>query len=93
MSSGQGNPNDNSGRQLSALQAAPSTVNATSSASANRNQQAAMPQPRQPRDLQGLLRFAMEATSAEDPTSPSHFEAMDPEVSSIIIISLMCSMM
>ncbi|CRK94438.1 CLUMA_CG007945, isoform A [Clunio marinus] len=36
-------------------------------------------QPRNPRNLQGLLKFAMEATKDEDPTKPSHFEQMSPE--------------
>ncbi|XP_063696076.1 hsp70-binding protein 1 [Culicoides brevitarsis] len=34
---------------------------------------------RHPRDLQGLLRFAMEATRAEDAPHPSVFQEMDPE--------------
>ncbi|KAL7304547.1 hypothetical protein TKK_0003332 [Trichogramma kaykai] len=36
-------------------------------------------QPRQPRDLQGLLRFAMEATKSEDAPHQSHFQPMDEE--------------
>ncbi|XP_055541444.1 hsp70-binding protein 1 [Wyeomyia smithii] len=36
-------------------------------------------QPRQPRSLQGLLKFAMEATQSEDAPNPSHVEGMDPE--------------
>lgn len=36
-------------------------------------------QPRQPRNLQGLLRFAMEATKAEDAPGNSHFSPMDEE--------------
>ncbi|CAG5047195.1 unnamed protein product [Parnassius apollo] len=36
-------------------------------------------QPRQPRDLQGLLRFAMEATKAEDAPGVSQFGPMDEE--------------
>ncbi|CAG9797089.1 unnamed protein product [Chironomus riparius] len=36
-------------------------------------------QPRQPHNLQGLLKFAMEATKNEDPTVPSEFHQMDPE--------------
>uniref|UniRef100_A0A1B0C910 Putative armadillo/beta-catenin-like repeat-containing protein n=1 Tax=Lutzomyia longipalpis TaxID=7200 RepID=A0A1B0C910_LUTLO len=35
-------------------------------------------QPRQPKNLQGLLKFAMEATSKEDPTGPTEFH-MDEE--------------
>uniref|UniRef100_A0A336MNE5 CSON000770 protein n=1 Tax=Culicoides sonorensis TaxID=179676 RepID=A0A336MNE5_CULSO len=34
---------------------------------------------RHPRDLQGLLRFAMDATRAEDAPHPSNFQQMDPE--------------
>lgn len=37
-------------------------------------------QPRQPSDLQGLLRFAMEATKAEDAPNQSTFQPLDPEV-------------
>ncbi|KAK9745151.1 hypothetical protein QE152_g7204 [Popillia japonica] len=37
------------------------------------------PQPRQPRDLQGLLRFAMDTTRAEDAPGPSNFAALDEE--------------
>ncbi|XP_059054785.1 hsp70-binding protein 1 [Achroia grisella] len=36
-------------------------------------------QPRQPRSLQGLLRFAMEATKAEDAPGNSEFSPMDDE--------------
>jgi len=36
-------------------------------------------QRRNPRDLQGLLRFAMEATRAEDAPEPSNFREMSPE--------------
>lgn len=36
-------------------------------------------QPRQPRNLQGLLKFAMEATAAEDAPHESHFEPMTEE--------------
>ncbi|EAT47053.1 AAEL001800-PA [Aedes aegypti] len=36
-------------------------------------------QPRQPRNLQGLLKFAMEATKSEDAPHDSHFEPMDEE--------------
>ncbi|KAJ8687866.1 hypothetical protein QAD02_023661 [Eretmocerus hayati] len=36
-------------------------------------------QPRQPHDLQGLLRFAMEATKAEDAPSNSSFQPIDEE--------------
>lgn len=39
------------------------------------------PQPRQPSNLLGLLRFAMEATKAEDAPSTSQMAPMDPEVS------------
>lgn len=38
-------------------------------------------EPRQPTSLQGLLRFAMEATKAEDAPHESEFQAMDEEVS------------
>ncbi|XP_018330501.1 hsp70-binding protein 1 [Agrilus planipennis] len=38
-----------------------------------------VPQPAQPTNLQGLLRFAMEATKAEDPTHDSHIGPMDEE--------------
>lgn len=37
-------------------------------------------QPRQPTNLQGLLRFAMEATSAEDAPHASHVQPLDEEV-------------
>lgn len=37
-------------------------------------------QPRQPRDLQGVLRFAMEATRAEDSPHESHYQPLDEEV-------------
>jgi len=36
-------------------------------------------QPRQPRNLQGLLKFAMEATKSEDPTVASRFQQMNAE--------------
>ncbi|XP_011301875.1 hsp70-binding protein 1 [Fopius arisanus] len=36
-------------------------------------------QPRQPENLQGLLRFAMEATKAEDAPHSTHFTPMDEE--------------
>ncbi|KFB49557.1 AGAP008392-PA-like protein [Anopheles sinensis] len=36
-------------------------------------------QPRQPRNLQGLLKFAMEATKDEDAPHESHFSQMDEE--------------
>ncbi|XP_053695614.1 hsp70-binding protein 1 [Sabethes cyaneus] len=36
-------------------------------------------QPRQPRNMQGLLKFAMEATQSEDAPNPAHVDAMDPE--------------
>lgn len=36
-------------------------------------------QPRQPKDLPGLLKFCMEATATEDAPAPSSVEAMDPE--------------
>lgn len=39
-----------------------------------------MPQPRQPSSLQGLLRFAMEATKSDDAPSESQFAAMDEGV-------------
>lgn len=38
-----------------------------------------MPQPRQPASLQGLLRFAMEATQSEDAPSESRVTPMDEE--------------
>lgn len=38
-----------------------------------------LPQPRQPNSLQGLLRFAMEATKNEDSTTESQFLPMDEE--------------
>lgn len=40
----------------------------------------AMAQPRQPASLQGLLRFAMEATKSEDAPSASQFAPMVEEV-------------
>lgn len=43
------------------------------------NERALSEQPRQPHNLQGLLKFAMEATKNEDPTHPSEFHQMDPE--------------
>lgn len=51
--------------------------------SINQNQaegQANVPQPRQPTSLQGLLRFAMEATRAEDAPHNADFQPMDDEV-------------
>lgn len=36
-------------------------------------------QPRQPSNLQGLLRFAMEATNSQDTTSNTQFQPMDEE--------------
>ncbi|XP_038215160.1 hsp70-binding protein 1 [Zerene cesonia] len=45
----------------------------------SRNEQPVIPQPRQPRNLQGLLRFAMEATKAEDAPGNSQFGPMDEE--------------
>ncbi|CAG9126069.1 unnamed protein product [Plutella xylostella] len=43
------------------------------------NVQAVSEQPRQPRNLQGLLRFAMEATKIEDATGESQIGPMDEE--------------
>lgn len=40
-------------------------------------------QPRQPTNLQGLLRFAMEATNSQNVTSSIQFQPMDEEVSNI----------
>lgn len=40
-------------------------------------------QPRQPTSLQGLLRFAMETTRAEDAPHNSDFDPMDKEVSTL----------
>lgn len=45
-----------------------------------------MLQPRQPTTLQGLLRFAMEATKAEDAPYNSEFQPMDEEV----CVQLLC---
>ena len=42
-----------------------------------------VPQPRQPTNLQGLLRFCMDATKAEDAPHESQFEAMSEEVRKI----------
>ncbi len=36
-------------------------------------------QPRNPRDLQGLLKFCLETTKSEDAPGDHHVEAMDPE--------------
>ncbi|RVE47903.1 hypothetical protein evm_007417 [Chilo suppressalis] len=48
--------------------------------SGNRQElQATVSQPRQPRNLQGLLRFAMEATKAEDAPGNSELGPMDEE--------------
>ena len=47
------------------------------------NQAAAQPipnQPRQPANLQGLLRFALEATKSEDAPHESRFQPLDEEV-------------
>lgn len=38
------------------------------------------PQQRTPRNVEGLLRFALEATRAEDAAGPSNFSPMDEEV-------------
>lgn len=47
----------------------------------NSNQIQVLPnQPRQPQNLQGLLKFAMEATKSEDAPNMSAFQAMDEEV-------------
>lgn len=43
------------------------------------NEQPVCPQPRQPTSLQGLLRFAMDATKAEDAPHESQFQPMDEE--------------
>lgn len=44
------------------------------------NSETPVEQPRQPGSLQGLLRFALEATRAEDaPDRPSDFQPLDPE--------------
>lgn len=40
-------------------------------------------QPRQPTNLQGLLRFAMEATSSHNVNNSIHFQPMDEEVGNI----------
>ncbi|KAF7275183.1 hypothetical protein GWI33_012106, partial [Rhynchophorus ferrugineus] len=45
----------------------------------NNESQAVSQQPRQPTNLQGLLRFAMEATKSEDAPSDSQFQQMDEE--------------
>lgn len=39
-----------------------------------------VPQPRQPRNLQGLLRFCTELTKSEDAPHESQFGPMDEEV-------------
>ncbi|XP_023938033.1 hsp70-binding protein 1 [Bicyclus anynana] len=44
-----------------------------------RNEESVPVQPRQPRNLQGLLRFAMEATKAEDAPGNSELGPMDEE--------------
>lgn len=44
-----------------------------------------MAQPRQPTSLQGLLRFAMEATRAEDAPGASEVAPMEPEVGAVSI--------
>lgn len=55
----------------------------------NANQVEIFPnQPRQPADLQGLLRFAMEATKSEDAPNPSAFQALDPEVCAFQLIKM-----
>ncbi|KRT83430.1 HEAT domain-containing protein [Oryctes borbonicus] len=46
---------------------------------ASNDQQDVVPQPRPARNLQGLLRFVMEATQAEDAAGPSNFVALDDE--------------
>lgn len=69
---GEGNNASSSARPLSIE--APRTQN-------NANRMQVVPnQPRQPADLQGLLRFAMEATKAEDAPNQSTFQPMDEEV-------------
>ena len=40
-------------------------------------------QPRQPTNLQGLLRFAMEATNSQNVTSNIQFQPVDEEVGNI----------
>ena len=40
-------------------------------------------QPRQPTNLQGLLRFAMEATNSQNVTSNTQFQPVDEEVGNI----------
>lgn len=45
-------------------------------------------QPRQPTNLQGLLRFAMEATNSQNVTNDTPFQSMDEEVGSINIFTL-----
>lgn len=47
-----------------------------------------VPQPRQPTSLQGLLRFAMDATKTEDAAGEGQFQQMDEEVYSSTIIYL-----
>lgn len=47
-------------------------------------------QPRQPTNLQGLLRFAMEATNSQN-VSDIPFQPMDEEVGSINIFTLILS--
>ena len=42
--------------------------------------------PRQPRNLQGLLNFCTEITAREDNTRPTDFAQLDPEVCVIIFL-------
>lgn len=49
-----------------------------------------MPQPRQPTNLQGLLRFAMEANNAGNSSGTSTTLPMDEEVSSLLFLFVNC---
>lgn len=51
------------------------------STATNSSENAPQPPPRQPQSLQGLLRFAMEATKAEDAPNESVLGPLDEEVS------------
>ena len=69
--------NQNSGQNSNAR---PLSIEASRTQSNPTNVEVLPNQPRQPSNLQGLLRFAMEATKSEDAPNESSFHAMDHEV-------------
>ncbi|XP_001605940.1 hsp70-binding protein 1 isoform X2 [Nasonia vitripennis] len=71
--------NQNTGQDSAGSNARPLSIEAPRTNQNPNNVEILPNQPRQPRNLQGLLRFAAEATKAEDAPSDSRFCPMDEE--------------